>query len=203
MNVVLESLGMLTMDLRIQKTYKALIEAFTELLEEHPYEDVTVAMLCEKAMIRRTTFYKHFVDKGAFFSFFVDSLRIDFQKRGEEYAAAKDQSHDLGAERLEVFKVLMDFLLEHEKLIENIFNSSMAGSMTNVMCDGVTEAIRERYRDVYDSGKSGVTLDAAAQFAAGGIMRLIEMWWERGHNAADEQAFIVSSDILLARVLNL
>ncbi len=34
------------MDLRIKKTYRALFEAFTELLEEHRFEDVTVAMLC-------------------------------------------------------------------------------------------------------------------------------------------------------------
>ena len=58
------------MDLRIKKTYRALFEAFTELLEEHRFEDVTVAMLCDRAMIRRTTFYKHFRDKnGAFGSF--------------------------------------------------------------------------------------------------------------------------------------
>ena len=43
------------MDLRIKKTYRALFEAFTELLEEHRFEDVTVAMLCDRAMIRRTT----------------------------------------------------------------------------------------------------------------------------------------------------
>ena len=39
------------MDLRIKKTYRALFEAFTELLEEHRFEDVTVAMLCDRAMI--------------------------------------------------------------------------------------------------------------------------------------------------------
>ena len=53
------------MDLRVQKTYRALFAAFTELLEEHRFEDVTVAMLCDRAMIRRTTFYKHFADKTA------------------------------------------------------------------------------------------------------------------------------------------
>ena len=53
------------MDLRVQKTYRALFGAFTELLEEHRFEDITVAMLCERAMIRRTTFYKHFADKTA------------------------------------------------------------------------------------------------------------------------------------------
>ena len=56
------------MDLRIQKTYRSLLTAFTKLLEKHRYEDVSVAMLCEEAMIRRTTFYKHFADKSEFFT---------------------------------------------------------------------------------------------------------------------------------------
>ena len=37
-------------DLRIKKTYRALFDAFTELLEEHRFEDLTVAMLCDRAM---------------------------------------------------------------------------------------------------------------------------------------------------------
>ncbi|MFR3769627.1 TetR/AcrR family transcriptional regulator [Collinsella stercoris] len=76
------------MDLRIQKTYRSLLAAFTRLLETHRYEDVTVAMLCDEAMIRRTTFYKHFADKAEFFSFFVDSLRIEITNYGEQQTAA-------------------------------------------------------------------------------------------------------------------
>ena len=63
------------MDLRIKKTYRALFEAFTELLEEHRFEDVTVAMLCDRAMIRRTTFYKHFRDKNDYFALSMSSCR--------------------------------------------------------------------------------------------------------------------------------
>ena len=39
------------MDLRIKKTYRALFDAFTELLEEHRFEDLTVAMFCGKPVI--------------------------------------------------------------------------------------------------------------------------------------------------------
>lgn len=72
------------MDLRIKKTYRALFEAFTELLEEHRFEDVTVAMLCDRAMIRRTTFYKHFRDKNDYFAFYIDELMSGLpQKRAD------------------------------------------------------------------------------------------------------------------------
>lgn len=87
--------GVIYMDLRIQKTYRSLLAAFTKLLETHRYEDVTVAMLCDEAMIRRTTFYKHFADKSEFFSFFVDSLRIEITKYGERQIAASKSDDDL------------------------------------------------------------------------------------------------------------
>ena len=50
------------LDFRIEKTYMSLHNAFTTLIEERHFEDFTVNDLCERAMIRRTTFYKHFAD---------------------------------------------------------------------------------------------------------------------------------------------
>ena len=189
------------MDLRIEKTYRSLIAAFTKLLEEHPYEDITVAMLCDEAMIRRTTFYKHFADKAAFFSFFVDSLKIDFERRGER-GEGSSAPHTAQEERIAIFQRLIDFLLEHERLMDNIFDSSMVGSMALVMCSKVAECISERYREEYTaSGNAGVSLDVAAQFAAGGIMRLLQAWWERGHAFEDEEKFVNAANTLVERVI--
>ena len=47
------------MDLRIKKTYLSLHNAFVELLEEKCFEELTVNELCDRAMIRRTTFYEY------------------------------------------------------------------------------------------------------------------------------------------------
>ena len=63
------------LDLRIEKTYRALCEAFTALLEERHYEEITVSDLCDRALIRRTTFYKHFADKQEFLAFYVRRIR--------------------------------------------------------------------------------------------------------------------------------
>ena len=110
------------MDLRIQKTYRSLLVAFTKLLETHRYEDVTIAMLCDEAMIRRTTFYKHFADKSEFFSFFVDSLRIEITKYGEEQSAGSRSAESDGGvnaeEGLAILRALVDFMLDHERMID-------------------------------------------------------------------------------------
>ena len=47
-------------DLRVQKTRSALTSALYDLLCQKSFDDVTVTELCEKAVIRKATFYKHF-----------------------------------------------------------------------------------------------------------------------------------------------
>ena len=44
------------LDLRIQKTYLALTSNFLKMLEEMPFEQVTVNELCSRAMVRRPPF---------------------------------------------------------------------------------------------------------------------------------------------------
>lgn len=179
------------MDLRVEKTYRALIEAFTELIQEQPYECISVAMLCDKAQIRRTTFYKHFSDKAAFFEFFIDHLRIDLEKKADE---ADDSNTTL-------FHALIDFLISHEKMMDNIFNSSMVGNMLVVMCNKIYESILERHRADYEAGDQSISLEATAHYAAGGVIRLIEYWWEHGHSPEEEERFVRAANILLERSL--
>ncbi|MDO4437722.1 MAG: TetR/AcrR family transcriptional regulator [Coriobacteriaceae bacterium] len=202
------------MDLRIQKTYRSLLMAFTKLLETHRYEDVTVAMLCDEAMIRRTTFYKHFADKAEFFSFFVDSLRVELTSYGErtvqERRAAAGEAVD-GAparsdadpeEGLAILEALVRFMLDHEKLVDNIFESSMSGMMVLMMEDRVAETIRERYRVKFQAHPDrDVTLLAASEFAAGGIVRVLEKWWVYGHHKESETEVITMAETMVTRVL--
>lgn len=200
------------MDLRIKKTYAALIAAFTRLLETHRYEEVTVALLCDEAMIRRTTFYKHFADKAAFFAFFVENLRNDLLKRGEEALGAGQRggardvvlsgADTVDEEGLAILRGLVDFMLEHEALVDNIFASSMSGMLTLMMIDKVAESIRERYRARHElSANSPVSLAAAAEFAAGGMVRLLEKWWKSGHDSAGEEELITMANTMVTRVL--
>lgn len=49
-------------DLRIEKTEKAIKNAFIELRAKKPLEKITVKELCELALINKSTFYSHYED---------------------------------------------------------------------------------------------------------------------------------------------
>ena len=50
------------MDLRVIKTKKNIRDTFVELRKKHSLDEIKVNMLCEKAMINKTTFYNHYQD---------------------------------------------------------------------------------------------------------------------------------------------
>ena len=68
-------------DLRTQKTYKSLKDAFLELLEKYRFEDIAIQQLCQSAQIRRATFYTHFADKYEFLAFYIQEMRNEFVER--------------------------------------------------------------------------------------------------------------------------
>lgn len=179
------------MDLRIERTYRSLVSAFIRLLEERPYEDISVAALCDEAMIRRTTFYKHFADKREFLSFFVDTLYRDLARSCP------------GGERRDgalMLREVMEFLLDHERMVDNLLESSMSAMMLSVMCGRVTQAIREQYRPDIDGTEQADMLDAASEFSSGGIVRVIETWWLEGHRREDVDGLCKLVDAFVARV---
>ena len=59
------------LDLRIQKTYLALSGALLAAMGEKTFEAIRVNELCDRAMVRKSTFYKHFGDKYELLAFVV------------------------------------------------------------------------------------------------------------------------------------
>lgn len=108
-------------DLRIIKTYSALREAFTKLLSQKIFEEISVNELCDTASIRRTTFYKHFSDKYDYFNFYINEILQEFRNKvpydiatQDPVAYASRRIHDS-----------LDFIQNHKKLIKYMKNSNM------------------------------------------------------------------------------
>ena len=174
-------------DLRIKKTYRALFDAFTELLEEHRFEDLTVAMLCDRAMIRRTTFYKHFRDKNDYFAFYIDELMSGLpQKQPDE--AGVVSAEDVRALRHAILDDAMDLILAHERLMDNILASSMSGMLTGMICDRIARSIRERVMSVACRRRPG------ARFTRDDIGVYRRWHYSIVHNTGGNRATLLSVD---------
>ena len=155
------------LDLRIEKTYRALSEAFTELLEERHYEDITVSDLCERAMIRRTTFYKHFADKQEFLAFYVRRIREEFQRRGEAGGARESSSE----RSTRMIHELMLSLRENDRLVQSCLSSNAIETIARVVTHEIALLLNAQLsREVEQGAVLCAPPSVLAAYTAGGLL---------------------------------
>lgn len=173
-------------DLRIQKTYLLLHNAFTALLEEKRFEDFTVNELCERAMIRRTTFYKHFADKYEYFSFYIREICAEFQQQLPPDVVADE----LNPYFQHMLKELLIFIRSHERLVRNILDSSMFPMLFDNLSQFIAEDVLRVLKQM-DATKnlSAARLEGMAAFHSGGILNTLRMFLKRG-TSVDEEEFL-------------
>lgn len=180
-------------DLRIEKTYRALYNAFTALLEEKRFEDFTLNELCERAMIRRTTFYKHFADKYEYFLFYVKETCSGIRGQFPPDIA------DRGAREYLVFmcRQLVRFLDRHGKMVENVMSSSMFPMLLDGLAEQITGDIYQVLQGAREaSGLTSTQLEGLAAFCSGGIVNVLRLSLRHGRKL-DEDEFASSVETLL------
>ena len=179
---------MKSMDLRIEKTYRALIAAFTELLEQRRYEDISVSLLCECSLIRRTTFYKHFADKDEFFRFFLLSMRNEFRENTSVAARATSVCEYQSI----MLQALVAFLKEHASIVDNVVNSSMSGALFDTLADvmehDLITVLAESKQN--DDSTSNANAQLQAAYLASGPIAVLKRWWKNGHDNAQIDALV-------------
>jgi len=170
------------MDLRVAKTLKSLNEAFTQLLGERPYSDISVAALCSRAMIRRTTFYKHFADKDDYFAFFLESIRDELEGR-----IGREAQTDVVSRNAQMLEELLAFLKEHEGLADNTMGDPSALALFDAIGKTISADLERVAAN--DPRIVGLRLDPStvAAFLTGGTMQMVRRWWEAGRSEGGEQ----------------
>ena len=121
------------MDLRVIKTKKNIRDAFLELRKNYSLDEIKVNVLCEMAMVNKTTFYNHYQDiyelseeleKEVLDNFLnnfqdIDMMLTDSQRFINGMHGALEIENDML--RI-VFKDKMDELIERiEKKIRNFY----------------------------------------------------------------------------------
>ncbi|MDR1272711.1 MAG: TetR/AcrR family transcriptional regulator [Clostridiales Family XIII bacterium] len=160
-------------DLRITKTHMALCSAFTELLGEKRFEDITVNELCERSMVRRATFYKHFNDKYDFFGFFIREMQAEFAEKIVPYESADIPSkHFVG-----LAEQFIDFLEENNRIVQRILKSDKLTEMLNIFSEQVMRYTKQKLDEDIEKGQELlVSPDLLAACYSGAMLHML-LWW--------------------------
>lgn len=171
------------LDMRIQKTYIALTNALIEMMEETSFEDIRVKDLCERAMIRKSTFYKHFADKYELLTFVVnETMRqtdIKFAKKPEE------SSFEFYTR---LISELFNLVRENERIVHSAENSDHFLLILNTLSQQVALSLREK---IEEDRRAGTVLpaspDVMASFFVGAIGESVRHWMINGKKIPEEE----------------
>ena len=183
-------------DLRVQRTYYMLQNAFTELLEEKTYEAITINDLCDRAFIRRTTFYRHFTDKDDYFRFYITQLQEEFQK---DYTHSTTEI-SLGAYFLSMCQELFHFMEKHKRIIQVMAKSEGPSyyQVYSLLISQIQENLFNFIQRTKCPTPSNLAPDLLIAYYSSALLGALRYWFQHAEANADASEFINAIKVLMA-----
>ena len=151
-------------------TKKAIISTFVELLNEQPFDKITVKEIVERCEINRNTFYYHYKD---IYELLTDVLQSDLKR-----AVDNSENYDTWQKGL---TDALSFAIRNKKAVYHIYNS--------VNRDILKDYFRDIIRDITaklikkEAGTDNIPEDDLAflsRMLDEAVMGIFETWMEEG-----------------------
>jgi AcrR family transcriptional regulator len=182
-------------DLRVRRTRKQLQQAFMELTVEKGFAALTVRDITERAMVNRSTFYRHYLDKYDLLEKYMDEVFELFNIPYKEPIVAEHPGPDEAP--VEVVPVGLLNLLKHVRQFADFYRVMLGPKGDPLFTQRFRQNSEKRYRyliSVYDSDAAtdphAPPLELRLSYASYAGVGAIEWWLENGQPCTAEQLAI-------------
>ncbi|WP_433944731.1 TetR/AcrR family transcriptional regulator [Paenibacillus sp. SN-8-1] len=172
-----------TEDLRVRRTHKLLYNALLDLMEKHPFGNITVKQICDLAMVHRTTFYTHFQDKFDLLS------RAMQQIAEEEFKGIVDVSFSPS----DNFRELFSLATKHKKLF-SILLAEERDSLRNLLRREMGRGIREYLAKYNSIEENSIDMQIKIEAYIGAVLGVIT-WWIESNMPIDHEELYAKMNI--------
>ena len=158
------------LDVRTERTYRALSTALVDLMRSREFSDITVQDLLDRAGIGRATFYSHFRSKDDFLFTDLERMLARLESHFDSTSARTTRVAPVGE------------LFEHIKDVRGFAESlERSGHMEAVLdiASGHFARIIERRLKTLDAQPRELPLNAAARVFGAMAMELGKWWFSR------------------------
>ena len=164
-----------SLDLRVRRTYKFLWDALRSLMTERDFESITVTDICERAMVHRTTFYKHYEDKyGLLIHGIQDELNALFET--VDVAVDKPEEMEEEADAQAWLIAVFEHVLKQEGFYRLMLTSDGFSQFSAVLRKSLAERLEPRLRQ--ERKQMSIPMDLHAQLQASSLVSMITWWLE-------------------------
>lgn len=159
-------------DMRIQRTVRNLKRTLIELLKVMPYDKISITDICDKALVHRTTFYKHFDNKEQLlmialadsreeiFLNFFEKMEFDSPKAIYIYLACNG----------------FEYLSKHKTSILSIYKNVNKDEIFNVIKNALERSIKYLLLKNRPFKNYSIPINVLSTFYTGGLVNLF-IWW--------------------------
>ena len=162
-------------DLRVRRTHKLLWEALMVELSERTIEEITVSDICERAMVHRTTFYKHYEDKYALLEqgirqMYNDLLAEEEHKPPSAYSVEHPPPY---------FIRLFEHAAQHQHFYKLMVCGEGIGRFQKLLKEYIAEVVSAKVGELPPANQPfAIPLDMHAHFVSGATLSLLSWWLE-------------------------
>jgi AcrR family transcriptional regulator len=162
-------------DMRVRRTRKLLWDALMAEMSVRAFEEITVTDICERAMVHRTTFYKHYEDKYAL---------LEQGMRQMYDALVAEAQHDPPSAFSEAnpppyFVLLFEHVAERQQFYRLMLCGEGIGRFQKLVKDYIAEVAETRLHALMPANQPSAFPPAMnVQFFAGAVLSLLTWWLE-------------------------
>ena len=165
-----------------------LAESLELIMQDKPFEKITIKQICDRAGVIRATFYNHFEDKYAALDYIADVLLHEEQKPAAH-------SGDI----LRVILSLSETMYEHRVFLLHAFQVQGQNDFDHMFVKHLGELIEEVLLIMrHDARKASLySNEALARYFANAFMFLCKQWLREGCRYTPQEFAAYSNGLLM------
>jgi len=167
------------MDRRQKKTRQAVYDAFTGLLEEKNYSNITVQEILDRADIGRSTFYAHFETKDDL----LRSICAEIFEHVFSDELQKERTHDFSGEH--DTKAMITHILFHLQEHMAYLPGILSGESGEIFMGAFKECLKELFSHSGEAADSCVPRDYMLNHMVCDFAETVR-WWTRNKRYSPE-----------------
>lgn len=161
-------------DLRVRRTRKLLSDALIALMNQKPFEKITVRDICDTAMIHRSTFYTHFSDKYELLQYCLGDIKNIFDRTD----ITENSLDGYRSYYLKVAREISNELQSNKTMYRTIIKRNHEESITQSFQKELEQLILEKMKKCRMGDIFPVPPEFLATFYSGACMSVIVKWLE-------------------------
>ena len=175
----LQDLKRKKVDARVRKTRDALGDALVALMQERPFESITVQDVLDRANVGRSTFYSHYSDK--------DDLLMSDADEFFEAMSLSLSAHGDTSERVFPVREFFNHLIDAQQFVVALRASGKLHANLELARGHFACGIERRMNELAKGENIPAHQRPALAFAhAGALLSLMQWWIDRGMKESAE-----------------